>query len=349
MTDIMRLAPAEAERFTTAVLEKAGLRASDAATAARAIVEADLAGVDTHGIIRLPMYVAWLGDGRIDPRAEIEVERTMPAVALLDGRGAMGHLCMTRAAEIAADAARTYGIGWVGLRNSNHAGAIGIYAARLAREGFISICGAVSAINQVAPWGGSEPLMGTNPIAFAVPGEEEAPVVFDMATTIASLGMIKKYAMEGRPMPEGWIVDREGRPMTDASRHAEGLLLPVGEHKGSGLALMIGLIAAVANGADFGRGLGEGGRPVSVGQFVLALDGRALAPGFREKVDEIVRDFGKSAPVAGGGPVRVPGVARAEKEAERRIRGIPIPAPLMRELALLADRSGVAHPAYAAG
>ncbi len=349
MSDTLRLSPAEAERFTTTVLEKAGLRASDAAVVARAMLEADLAGVDTHGIIRLPMYAAGLGDGRIDPRAEITVQRSMPAVALLDGHGAMGHLCMARAVEIAADAARTYGIGWVGLRNSNHAGAIGVYAARLAREGFISICGAVSALNQVAPWGGTEPLMGTNPIAFAVPGADGPPVVFDMATTIASLGMIKKYAMEGRAMPEGWVVDREGRPLTDASRHAEGLLLPVGEHKGSGLALMIGLIAAVANGADFGRGLGENGRPVSVGQFVLALDGHALAPGFRDKVDEIVRDFGASTPVAGGGPVRVPGSGRMRKEAERRAGGVQIPAPLRRELALTADRLGVAEPAYVAG
>src|SRR5262249_7814899 len=142
---------------------------------------------------------------------------------------------------------------------SNHAGAAGVYAAMALRAGMVGIYAAGSSANHMAPWGGAEPLVGTNPIAFAIPAGQEAPVGLDIATSLASFGKMRDYALKGEPIPEGWAIDRDGKPITDPARATEGTLLPIGGHKGSGLALIIGLLAGVLNGAAFGRDLREFG------------------------------------------------------------------------------------------
>src|SRR5262249_18559481 len=144
---------------------------------------------------------------------------------------------------------------WVGARRSNHAGSAGVYAEEpLRRAGMIGIYSVVASANHMAMWGGAETLLGTNPLAVAIPAGEEAPVVLDMATTVVSYGTVKNDALQGKPMPEGWMVSRtDGRPLTDAARSDDGLLLPIGGYKGSGLAIVLGLLAGTLNGAAFGR------------------------------------------------------------------------------------------------
>src|SRR5258708_33012392 len=140
----------------------------------------------------------------------------------------MGHVVMTYAANLAVELARDAGVGWVGARRSNHAGAGAIYAAIPLAHGMVGIYGAGSSVNHMAPWGGAEPLLGTNPIAVAIPAGNEAPVVLDIATSVASKGAIRSYAAEGRPLPEGWVISREeGKPITDGRRIAEGRFVPV--------------------------------------------------------------------------------------------------------------------------
>ncbi len=172
------VAPVPAARliaFTASALAACGLPPADAEAVAAAMVEADLTGVETHGIARLPQYVPWLRGGTINPRANITVAERGPATAVVDGDNGMGHLVMSHAARTAAELARQSGVGWVGSRRSNHAGAGGIYAAMLLEHGMIGIYGAASSANHMAVWGGSEPLLGTNPIAVAIPAGAEPP------------------------------------------------------------------------------------------------------------------------------------------------------------------------------
>src|SRR3954470_7418821 len=229
---------------------KAGLPAADAAKVAELMAEADLTGADAHGVFRLPQYVRRLRKGGVNPRPNIQVTKTAPATALVDGDNGMGHLVMARAAETAIELARDVGIAWVGARRSNHAGAAGVYAALPLVHGMIGIYSVVASANHMAMWGGAETLLGTNPLAVAIPAGEEAPVVLDIATTVVSYGTVKNYRLQGKQMPEGWMVSREdGGPLTDPARSEHGLLLPIGGYKGSGLALMLGLLAGPLNSA----------------------------------------------------------------------------------------------------
>jgi LDH2 family malate/lactate/ureidoglycolate dehydrogenase len=325
--------------FTAEALARCGLPEPDARAVAATMIEADLTGVDTHGIARLAQYMPILREGRINPRPAITVAQRGPATALVDGDNGMGHLVMTFAAKLAVEIAREAGVGWVGSRRSNHAGAAGIYAAIPLAAGMIGLYGAAASANHMAPWGGAEALLGTNPIAAAIPAGEEAPVVVDIATSVSSFGVIRKHALEGRALPEGWVVDpKTGGPVTDAKAAGAGVLLPIGGHKGSGLSLIIGILGGVLNGAAFGRDVREFGgasdKGSNTGQFVVALDiARFMPPEtFRAEMDRHIRDLRGSAPLPGFEAVRVPGAERRRRRDQRARDGVPLSAALIKQL-----------------
>src|ERR1700736_5444087 len=242
------------ESFIRDTLAKMGLPAGDAAKVAELMTEADLTGADAHGVFRLPQYVRRLRAGGVNPRPAIKVSKTAPATALVDGDNGMGHLVMAQAAATAVELARACGVAWVGARRSNHAGAAGVYAALPLAHDMVGIYSVVASANHMAMWGGAETLLGTNPLAVAIPAGAEAPVVLDIATSVASNGSIRASALEAKPMPEGWVISREdGAPITDGRRLAEGMFVRVGGYKGSGLALVLGLLAGPLNRAAFGR------------------------------------------------------------------------------------------------
>ena len=218
--------PIEAIRgLITDALAAAGLPREDATKCAELMGEADLTGADAHGVFRLPQYVRRLKAGGFNPKPGITVQRSAPATALVDGDNAMGHLVMSRAAETAISIAREMGVSWVGVRRSNHAGPAGLYAEMPAAQGMIGIYAAVANANHMAVWGGADPLLGTNPLAIGVPSGDGA-MVLDMATTVVSYGTVKNYALQGKPMEKGWMVNTAtGEDITDAKRAAEGLLL----------------------------------------------------------------------------------------------------------------------------
>jgi L-2-hydroxycarboxylate dehydrogenase (NAD+) len=334
--------------FTAEVLRVVGLPAADADVVAEYSVATDLAGADAHGIFRLPHYVRRLRAGGVNMRPTITVNRTGPATALVDGDNGVGHLVMARAADTAVEIARESGVAWVGTHHSNHAGSAGIYAEVPLRAGMIGIYAAVANANHMAMWGGAETLLGTNPIAFAIPAGAEPPIVLDIATTIVSYGTIKAHALEGRDLPEGWMVNRnDGTPLTDPRRSAEGILLPLGGYKGSGLALMIGLLGGVLNGATFGRAVidynYDMGGVTNTGQFIIALDVARFMPldVFRREVDRHVRDLKGSAVLPGFDAIRLPGERRRRCQIERARDGVPIPAPLLAQLDTLAQECGL--------
>src|SRR3954470_21052062 len=217
-----RIAARAVEAFITDTLTAVGLPAGGAAKAAELMLEADLTGADAHGVFRLPQYVRRLRTGGTNTTPTIRVEKTAAATALVDGDNGMGHLVMARAAETAVELARASGVGWVGARRSNHAGAAGVYAAMPLQHGMVGIYSVVASANHMAPWGGIETLLGTNPLAIAIPAGKEAPVVLDMATSVTSFGVIRKHALEDKPLPEGWAVDpADGTSVTDARKAAE--------------------------------------------------------------------------------------------------------------------------------
>jgi L-2-hydroxycarboxylate dehydrogenase (NAD+) len=251
----------------------------------------------------------------------------------------MGHVVMTHAAKLAVELAHESGVGWVGARRSNHAGAGAIYAAIPLQHGMIGIYGAASSVNHMAPWGGTEALLGTNPIAVAIPAGDEAPVILDIATSLASNGAIRTHELEGRPMPEGWVQNRsDGAPITDPRRINEGTYLPIGGYKGSGLSIVIGLLAGTLNRAAFGRDIKDfaalPGGELNVGQFVIALDvARFIAPDvFKAEVDRHIRDLASSRALPGVEAVRVPGQGRVARRKEREENGVPLGAAVLAQV-----------------
>ena len=319
-------------------LNKAGLPAGDAAKVAELMLEADLTGSDAHGVFRLPQYVTRLKLKAINAHPNIKVTRSAPATALVDGDNGMGHLVVARAAETAIELARETGVAWVGVRMSNHAGAAGVYAALPLKADMIGLYAAVANANHMPLAGGAEPLLGTNPLAIAIPAGAEPPLVLDIATSIVSYGTIKNHRLQGIPLQPSWMVDpKSGAAVTDAKKSAEALLLPMAGYKGAGLALMFGMLAGTLNGALFGRDcIDFNAQPDAVtntGQFVVALDPARFQPieQFKAEVDRHSRELRASAALPGES-VRLPGEQRAQRRADRLANGLALPAELHVEL-----------------
>jgi LDH2 family malate/lactate/ureidoglycolate dehydrogenase len=333
-----------------------GAPQEDAQRVAELMVEADLAGAEAHGVFRLPQYVRRTRAGGVNPTAHIKVERTAPAAALVDGDNGLGHLVMGRATETAIALARETGIGWVGVRRSNHAGTAGIYAALPVEHDMIGIYSVVASANHMAPWGGSVLMIGTNPLGVGIPAGEEPPLVLDFATTTVSYGTVKSHALEGRPMPEGWMVRRtDGAPLTDPAKSLEGMLLPIGGHKGYGLALALGLLAGPLNGAVFGREVidfnADDASETNTGHFIVALDIARFLPlgAYKAEVDRHIRELKESRRLPGVDENRMPGERRRHCRAERLRDGVPLPAPLVAQLDKMAGELGVKPLAAHAG
>jgi L-2-hydroxycarboxylate dehydrogenase (NAD+) len=336
------------QQFAVEALAAAGLPQAEAGQVAGLILEADLTGVDTHGILRLPQYIGYITGGTINPKPKMKVIERGPATALIDGDNGMGHLVMSFAAKTAIELARGSGIGWVGVRRSNHAGAGGIYAAMPIEHGMVGIYAAVSSANHMAIWGGAEPLLGTNPIAIGIPAGEEPAVLIDTATSVSSFGQIRKHMLDGSAIPEGWVIGRsDGQPLTDPKRASEGLLQPIGGHKGSALALAIGLLAGPLNGAAFGRDVRDFGTGATAesntGQMIIALDVSRFMPltAFTAEVDRHVREFQASARLPGVDEIRIPGAKREQRRQQKLQSGLVLKPALLKQLDGIAGQLGL--------
>jgi LDH2 family malate/lactate/ureidoglycolate dehydrogenase len=332
----------------TDAMVKSGLPTGDAATVAELMLEADLTGADAHGVFRLPQYVNRLKLGSTNPRPNIKVERSALATALVDGDNGMGHLVVARAAATAVALARESGVAWVGIRMSNHAGAAGVYAALPLKAGMIGIYSAVANANHMPLAGGAEPLLGTNPLAIAIPAGAEPPLVLDMATSIVSYGTIKNHRLQNIPLAADWMVDaKTGAAVTDPHKSAEALLLPMAGYKGAGLAMMLGLLAGTLNGALFGRDCidfnAEPDKITNTGQFVVALDPARFQPldRFKAEVDRHSRELRRSKTLPGA-VVRLPGEARAQRRADRLANGLALAPELRAELDKVARELAIA-------
>ena len=333
--------------FIARALVAAGLPPADAATVAGVMAEAELQGSDGHGAIRLAPYLKRIEAGGINLRPNIRVLEERAGTALIDGDNGMGHLVMTRAAELAITKARTAGIGWVGSRLSNHAGPASLYARMALPHDMIGLYFAVGSANHLPAWGGLDMLLSTNPIAVAVPAGDGPPIVLDMATTVAAYGKVKARALRGESMPEGWMIDRQGQPLLDPTRAAEGFLLPIGGYKGYGLSLIVGLLSGTLNGAAMGRDVVDFNSDfesvTNTGQAIAMIDVAAFGDvaTFKRQVDTVARDLRASERMPHVDRIWLPGEQSHAKRVAHTRDGIPIDAALRRSLDAVAARLNI--------
>ncbi len=345
--DVPRVGATPLAAFIKRALEGCDLSSGDAESVAGLIVEADLRGSDTHGVIRLPLYVRRLQAGGINPRPNIRLVQEKPATALVDGDNAIGHLVMRLAATTAIEKAKRVGVAWVGARMSNHAGPAALYATMPLAHDMIGIYLAVGSNNHLPPWGSSENLLGTNPLAIAIPAGEEPAIVLDMAPTVAAFGKVRLKMQRGEEMPVGWMIGRDGKPLTDPKRADEGLLLPIGDYKGYGLSLIIGLLAGTLNAAAFGREVidfvKEPGKATNTGHVIVAVSVEAFetVAHFKRNVDAAIRAMRGAERLPGVERVWLPGEQSHVKRQERMAHGIPMPKPLRDSLDKAARDLGI--------
>lgn len=354
MPDAAAIPAAELRMFVAHALGARGVPEADAAQVAALMVEADIFGYSTHGVFRLRQYLARLAGGGCNPTPAITVAQETAATAVIDGDNGLGHLAMAAARDLAVDKARTAGIGWVGVRRGNHAGPLALYVRPQAEAGMLGMAAAVGSANHVPPHGGTDLLLGTNPIAFSAPAIGDDPFVFDMATTVAAMGKIKTFLQQGKLMPEGWMVGRDGQPLTDPARASEGFLLPIGGPKGFGLSVAIGLMAGVLNGAAFGADVvdftSDTTSPTNTGQFVVAINPAAfgMGEGFAEAAARVFAQMRASPALPGHDPVRLPGDGKTAAAGKRRRDGLMLNPGLRQDLLSLAKDLGISPPFPAA-
>ena len=331
--------------LVAAIFARCGMGEDDARLLADSLVVADLGGTHSHGVLRVPEYVAKLIREGVDPRGRPRVVRDDGACLVVDGGNSMGqigaHFAMARAIERAA----SLGIAAAAVRGSNHCGALAYFAERALPRDMIGLA-TTNALPTMAPWGGAERIVGINPLAVAIPAGEERPIVYDAAFSASAHGKLRVYQQRGRPLPEGWALDRQGRPTTDSAEGLAGLLTPIGGYKGTALALIMGILSALLSGAAYGTELGsieEGPRAGQDGHFVAAIRVGAFVPveEFKARVDRVVREWHACRPAEGVERVYVPGELEALRRAAYARDGIPLNAATLADLRRVAGELGI--------
>jgi LDH2 family malate/lactate/ureidoglycolate dehydrogenase len=336
-----------AEAFAQALLVAHGVPAADAATVAQCLVSADLRGVDTHGLCRLPGYLDRLRRGLINPRPALEPKRVAPVAAALDGQDGFGFVVGTRAMQEAIAIAREYGIGAVSVRRSTHFGMAASYVLQALEASLISLVFS-NASPAMPPWGARSALLGTNPFAAGAPAGRHPPFLLDMSPAVAARGKIRRAERRGETIPLGYALDAQGRPTTDPKAALGGVVLPIGGYKGSGLAMLMDIFGGVISGANYGGEVGDQykvyDRPQDVGHFFLAMRPDLFVPeaDYRNRMDTLIERVHGCPTAQGVDEVLVAGEPELRHEAERRRRGIPYSANEVATLQEEAARAGVA-------
>jgi len=349
MTEALRIKAPALEAFIARAFEAVDIPPADAKSIAELMTRADVNGSEGHGIFRLPQYIRRIKGGAVNVRPDIRIENEAPAMAVINGDNGMGHLVMRYATEVAIEKAKKTGVAWVGARWSNHAGPASLYASMPVEHDMIGLYMAVGSANHLPPWGGLDMLLSTNPLAVALPGGEEAPIVLDMATTVAAYGKVKTKAQRGETMPVGWMMDRLGQPLTDPKRANEGFLLPIGEYKGYGLALIIGLLSGTLNRAAMGRDVvdfnADDTTPTNTGHAIVAISVEAFGgvAEFKKSVDALVRDLRASQRLPGVDRIWLPGEQSLQKRIDHLANGVSVPSALRASLDTLADDLAIAR------
>ncbi|HWL57276.1 MAG TPA: Ldh family oxidoreductase [Paracoccus sp. (in: a-proteobacteria)] len=335
--------------FARAMFLSAGLREDDAALVAGDLVKANLRGVDSHGVSRIPMYLERLRRGLVNPQPTVHVSKVAGAVAHVDGDNGMGFIASDVAMNAACDIAGEMGIGLAGVHRSTHFGMGACYALRAIERGYISLIFTNSS-PAIPMWGGRTTFLGASPIAAGIPGGKHPPYVMDMAMTVIARGKIRLAAMKGDPIPEGLALDVEGVPTTDAAKAFEGVCLPFGGVKGSVLGTLMDLMSGVLTGANFGGDVKslyfDHSGPQNVGHLFFALrpDLFMSLTDFGARMDDFYGRIKELPRAAGVDEIMLPGEPEARREVERLRDGIPVTDNVIADLTAEGARVGIDFP-----
>jgi LDH2 family malate/lactate/ureidoglycolate dehydrogenase len=352
--------PAETLRAQLRLIFRAwGMAADQLEPTVQVMVETDLWGVDSHGISMLMMYDRHRRMGKLNFRAKPRVLRETAVMALIDADAGLGHAVSVTAMNLAVDKCQAEGVGVVSVVNSHHFGAAGVYANIAADRGAVGLVTSSTQGVLVVPTYGAEPVLGTNPLAFAAPARRHPPFLLDMATSTVAGNKLKVYAFHGKPLPQGWIVDRNGAPLTDAAEARRILDVPtgggltplgatpeLGSHKGYGLAVMVHILGGTLAGGSFSpirKRTQKPEDPDNIGHFFLAIDPKAFRPdgAFEEDLDHVIDVLHATRPADPARPVLVAGDPEFMTREERLRDGVPIPEELMRHVEEIATAAGV--------
>ena len=336
--------------FCAGIFNRVGVTADEAAIIAECLVEADLRGVHSHGVVRFDVYVKRLQAGAFNPKPNIGLVRETRTTAVMDGDNGMGQLVCRRAMELAIDKAAEGDPTWVAVRNSNHNGTEAYFAELAAKRDMIGFCYTVGGINHVCPWGGVEAMLGNNPFAIAMPAGDELPVVLDMACSVAARGKVNVAAARGEPIPKGWCTDAQGRPTTDPNEALKGFVLPMAGPKGYALTTMIGLLSTMLSGGAFGSDVthlyDDFERPQNIGHLVGVLPIASFEDlnVYKARMDKSIRDLKGVRKAPGVAEITLPGEIEARAMVERLKTGIPLAIGTIKELQQLAKEFGMTLP-----
>lgn len=351
MTATKPINPGRLLAFATAVYASAGMPTDDARLAADTLVQADLWGHQSHGVMRLSWYVARLRAGVCESVARPELVVDAGAIGVMDGHDAMGQVLTARAMEDAIRRAKAHGIGAVALRNSNHFGTAMYFTLMAARAGCVGFL-STNASPAMAPWGGRKKTVGTNPWSWAAPAGEHAPMVLDIANTGVARGKIYLARQKGISIPEGWAITAEGVPTTDPAAAIAGIILPMAQHKGYAIAAMMDMLSGVLTGSAFGTGVHgpyQTEHRSGAGQFMLAIDIAAIQPlaEFNARMNQYIAEL-KSVPLAQGfDEVVYPGEIEARNDARNRAVGLQLPEDTLVDLRKLGAEYDLQPPSTA--
>jgi LDH2 family malate/lactate/ureidoglycolate dehydrogenase len=334
------------QHFVTQVYARAGVPAGDAELMANSLVQAELWGHQSHGVLRMPWYLERLRRGSMNPVTQIETVRDIGAVAVLDGRDGVGQVIGKQAMELGIRKARAHGVGTVAVRHSNHFGTLMYFTRMAAQAGCIAFLTSNGG-PAMAPWGGAKrKIIGTNPWSIGTPAGDHAPMLLDMANTGVARGKIYLAKQRRESIPEGWALDAEGAPTTDPEAAINGLILPMAQHKGYAIATMVDVLSGVLSGSRFlsaVNGPYHYDKKSGVGHFLTVYDVEAFMPAgeFHERMNAFIAEI-KSQPLAKGfDEIFYPGEMEDRAETRNRLNGLNVPLDTWADLARAAQEQGL--------
>jgi L-2-hydroxycarboxylate dehydrogenase (NAD+) len=348
------------EQFMVEALKKAGVPENEAAICADVLITADKLGIDSHGFNRLkPIYLDRIKDGILNPVTTFEVVRESPTTAVVDGHNGMGHVIAKRSMQTAIDKAQEFGMGMVAVRNSTHYGIAGYYALMAAKAGLIGSTG-TNARPSIAPTFGVENMLGTNPLTFAMPTDEDFPFLLDCATSVSQRGKIELYARQGKKVPQGWVIDENGESKTDAQEILKDLvsekaaLAPLGGigeetagYKGYGYATVVEILSAALQSGSYMKmlmGFKDGKKvPYPLGHFFIAINISNFTEldSFKKITGDILRELRASRKMPGQNRIFTAGEKEYLVWLDRREKGVPLNEGLQKEIRQIINDYGI--------
>ncbi|MEX0761849.1 MAG: Ldh family oxidoreductase [Dehalococcoidia bacterium] len=346
----IRVSQPELLELVTAIFKSSGMTDQDAHLLADTLVTADLEGVNSHGVLRVPEYCKKLTVDGVNPAGRPGTIRDMGACMVIDGANSMGQIGMSFAMERVIERATDTGIAAAAIRGSNHSGAMSYYVRMAVEHDMIGIA-TTNALPTMAPIGGAERVLGINPVAYGIPAGDEHAIIYDAAFAGSAHGKLRVHAQKGLPIPEGWALDSDGQPTTDPVKAVNGLLMPIGGHKGAGMAMVMGILSSMLSGAAYGTELGnmeDGPRPGMDGHFVAAINIAAFEDinRFKSRVDKAIREIHNVKKAPGVDRTYFPGEPEAIKRKDYLANGIPLNPVTLGDIASTAKTMKVKTTKY---